>query len=87
MCEYGLAPKQQSTPEYAHVANYAYHLDAGKFAAFLQKHCVEKLGVRHILHHVTSVNSASNGDIASVSTQLNGEIAGDLNLNHTFYIN
>jgi glycine/D-amino acid oxidase-like deaminating enzyme len=78
LCEHGLAPKQQSTPEYAHVANYAYHLDAGKFAAFLQKHCVEKLGVRHILDHVTSVNSASNGDIASVSTQLNGEIAGDL---------
>jgi hypothetical protein len=41
LCEHGLAPKQQSTPEYAHVANYAYHLDAGKFAAFLQKHCVE----------------------------------------------
>ena len=27
-----LAPKQITTPEYAFVVNYAYHLDAGKFA-------------------------------------------------------
>jgi tryptophan halogenase len=78
LCEKGLAPKQITTPEYAHVANYAYHLDAGKFSAFLQKHCIEKLGVRHVLDHVTMVNSAPNGDIASVSTKLHGDITGDL---------
>jgi hypothetical protein len=78
LCEKGLAPKQISTPEFAHVANYAYHLDAGKFSAFLQQHCTEKLGVRHVLDHVTSVNSAENNDIKSVSTKLNGEIEGDL---------
>ncbi|MGQ8364420.1 tryptophan halogenase family protein [Glaciecola sp. 1036] len=78
LCENGLAPKQITTPEYAHVANYAYHLDAGKFAQFLQQHCTEKLGVRHILDHVTAVNSAENGDIASLSTKQSGEIEGDL---------
>ena len=32
LCDRNLAPKQATTPEFAHVANYAYHLDAGKFA-------------------------------------------------------
>ncbi|MBV1898564.1 MAG: tryptophan 7-halogenase, partial [Cycloclasticus sp.] len=40
LCDNGLAPKQNTTPEYAHVANYAYHLDAGKLVTFLQKHCI-----------------------------------------------
>ncbi|NOR37496.1 MAG: tryptophan 7-halogenase, partial [Woeseiaceae bacterium] len=31
-----LAPKQITTPEYAFVVNYAYHLDAGKFAEVLR---------------------------------------------------
>lgn len=78
LCERGLAPKQNTTPEYAHVANYAYHLDAGKFSHFLQRHCTEKLGVKHILDHVVAVNSHENGDIASVTTKKNGEVSGDL---------
>ena len=78
LCEKGLAPKQNTTPEYAHVANYAYHLDAGKFAAFLTKHCTEKLGVKHVLDHMTAVNSAANDDIKSITTRQHGEIDGDL---------
>ena len=78
LCEKGLAPKQNTTPEYAHVANYAYHLDAGKFAMFLQKHCVNKLGVKHVLDHVIDVNPAPDGDIQSVTTKENGDISGDL---------
>lgn len=78
LCEKGLAPKQNTTPEYAHVANYAYHLDAGKFSTFLQKHCTEKLGARHILDHVEGVNSHPNGDIASLKTRKNGDLEGDL---------
>jgi hypothetical protein len=78
LCEAGLAPKQIATPEYAAVANYAYHLDAGKFAQLLQKHCTENLGVTHILDHVTAVNSAENGDIASVQCKKNGALKGDL---------
>lgn len=78
LCDDGLAPKTITTPEYQGAANYAYHLDAGKFAPFLQKHCCEKLGVRHVLADVQSVRQAENGDIQSVLTQQAGEIAGDL---------
>jgi tryptophan halogenase len=78
LCEDGLAPKTITTPEYQGMANYAYHLDAGKFAPFLQKHCTEKLGVRHVLADVLSVTQAENGDIKSVVTKQAGEIEGDL---------
>ncbi|MES1197187.1 MAG: tryptophan halogenase family protein [Pseudomonadota bacterium] len=78
LCEAGLAPKMITTPEYQAMANYAYHLDAGKFAPFLQKHCTEKLGVRHVLADVKDIMQNENGDIKSVVTEQAGEIAGDL---------
>lgn len=78
LCDRNLAPKQQATPEYAFVANYGYHLDAGKFAELLQEHCTRNLGVRHIRDHVTRVNGSPDGDIVSVSTQENGDLEGDL---------
>jgi tryptophan 7-halogenase len=78
LCDDGLAPKMITTPEYQAVANYAYHLDAGKFAGFLQQHCTTKLGVRHVLADVTQVNQSQRGDIASVDTQQAGAISGDL---------
>ncbi|MFT5140232.1 MAG: tryptophan halogenase [Lysobacterales bacterium] len=78
LCDNNLAPKLNTTPEYAYVANYAYHLDAGKFAELLQRHCTEKLGVKHVIDHVTDINGAVDENIRSVSTRLNGEIAGDL---------
>ncbi|WJG10128.1 tryptophan halogenase family protein [Aliiglaciecola sp. LCG003] len=78
LCEQHLAPKQNTTPEYAHVANYAYHLDAGKFSQFLTQHCTQKLGVKHVLDTVVAINSHDNGDIKSLTTKQNGEIAGDL---------
>ncbi len=73
-----LAPKQMATPEYAGVVNYGYHLDAGKFAVLLKKHCIEVLGVTYISDNVGQVNSTESGDIASLSTQANGDITGDL---------
>lgn len=78
LCDAGKAPKQVTTPEYAAVANYAYHLDAGKFAELLQRHCREKLGVSHILDHVTAINSDLSGDIISLETASNDVLAGDL---------
>ncbi len=78
LCERGLAPKQISTPEYASVANYAYHLNAPKLAIFLRNHCIDKLGVNHIVDHVTDVNTHQDGDIASVTTKQHGDITGDL---------
>ena len=77
VCEHGLAPKMITTAEFASVANYAYHLDAGKFVTFLKKHCVDKLGVLHVQGDVKAVNGADNGDILSVITEQQGEIGGD----------
>jgi len=78
LCAHGLAPKQASTPEYAAVANYGYHFDAGKFGLMLKRHCTERLGVRHLQDHVVGVHSHDNGDIASLQTQALGAVAGDL---------
>jgi len=83
VCEHGLSPKLITTPEFASLANYAYHLDAGKFADFLQKHCTTKLGVKHVLADVTGVVSAESGDIAAVEVEraesnVPDQIAGDL---------
>jgi flavin-dependent dehydrogenase len=78
ICERSLAPKTIRHPEFGAVANYAYHLDSGKFGLFLQKHCTEQLGVEHILDDVTAIQSAANGDITAVQTKNSGLIAGDL---------
>ncbi|HWU15843.1 MAG TPA: tryptophan halogenase family protein [Caulobacter sp.] len=78
LCDEGLAPKTITAPPYQGAANYAYHLDAGKFAPFLQRHCCDKLGVRHILADVRGVAMTDDGDIRGVVTQQQGEIQGDL---------
>lgn len=78
ICSNLLAPKQAETPEYAAVANYAYHLDAGKFGELLGKHCRENLGVHHILDHVEQVIPGENDHIKAVATRDHGEVHGDL---------
>lgn len=78
VCASDLAPRQRAMPDYQGAANYAYHLDAGKFAALLSAHAVQRLGVRHISDHVVDVERGGEGGIASVATRGNGHIAGDL---------
>ncbi len=78
LCEAGRAPKQLSTPEYAAVANYAYHLDAAKLGVFLREHCTRRLGVRHVADHMLEVVPAENGDIAAVRTRSHGDLHADL---------
>jgi tryptophan halogenase len=78
LCDDGLAPKTITAAPYQGAANYAYHLDAGKFAPFLQRHCCDKLGVRHVLADVRSVAMTDDGDIRGVVTEQCGEIQGDL---------
>ena len=75
---HGLAPKQITSAEYSFAANYGYHLDAAKFGRFLRKHCTEKLHVKHIVDHVSKINSAKNEDIASITTTKHGDISADL---------
>ncbi len=78
LCARGLAPKQAATPEFAAVANYGYHFDAVKFGQLLRRHCLDKLGVKHVQDHMVGVNSAANGDIASLQTQAHGALSADL---------
>lgn len=78
LCAQGRAPKQVTTPEFAAVANYGYHFDAGRFGQLLRQHCTTRLGVRHVIDHVVGIQSGDNGDIAAVQTRAHGAIAGDL---------
>ena len=78
VCEHGKAPKLISTPEYAGNLNYGFHLDAVKFSEILQDHCVDKLGVGHILANVVGINSADNGDIESLALHTGEVLRGDL---------
>jgi len=78
ICQQNLAPKSITDPEYKSSANYGYHLDAGLFSTFLQKHCTEKLGITHVLAEVDKVNQDSKGNVNSVSLSNNQLLEGDL---------
>ena len=78
VCDRNLAPRQAETPAYAHVLNYGYHLDAGRFAALLAEHCTATLGVKYVRDHVRAVNGEPDGDIRSLTTERNGDIGADL---------
>lgn len=68
LCDLGLAPKQIVMPEYSAVQEYAYHLDANKFADFLKRHCTTKLGVEFVSANVTEVHLDQDEFITHVST-------------------
>jgi tryptophan 7-halogenase len=78
LCTAGLAPKDITSAEFRGVANYAYHLDAGKFATLLREHAVKRLGVRHVIGDVVRTHQTDNGDIASVELADGRVLAGDL---------
>jgi tryptophan halogenase len=78
LCARGLAPKQITTPEFAGLANYAYHLDAGKFAPFLHEHCVDKLGVEHVYDEIAQVDADAHGDIAGLVMKSGRRLEADL---------
>ena len=76
-----LAPRQPAMPGYAGALNYAYHLDAGKFAALLMRHATGRLGVKHIAARVTDVikdvANGLGGSIAALITDSDETIPGD----------
>lgn len=78
LCDHNKAPKTIATPEYKFAGNYGYHLDAGKFSVFLQKHCTQKLGVTHVLDHVEQIINDDEGNIASLTLKAQGLLSGDL---------
>jgi len=78
VCSRHLAPKQATTPEYANVVNYGYHLDAGKFARLLKDHCVKRLGVQHIAADVANVSLTENEYIDALVLSDGRTVHGDL---------
>jgi tryptophan halogenase len=78
LCDAGLAPKSITTPEYRGVANYAYHLDAGKFATFLHAHATQRLGVEHRREHVVRAERSDDGDIRALHFEGGGSVEGEL---------
>ncbi len=78
LCDQDRAPKTLATPEYQPVANYAYHLDAVKFAELLKRHCVEKLGVRHIVADVEAPVDDEDGYLTGVRLAGGDILEGDL---------
>lgn len=78
-----LAPRQQAMPPYAGALNYAYHLDATKFADLLRRRAVQRLGVTHLADRILSVEAGPDGSIAAVATASGARVAGDLFLDCT----
>src|SRR5688572_1217402 len=76
-CARDLAPRQRSMPGFAGVLNYAYHFDAGKFAALLARHGTGPLGVTHIAGEVTGVEAGEGGAVAALTLREGPPIEGD----------
>ncbi|WP_095012673.1 tryptophan halogenase family protein [Tsuneonella mangrovi] len=77
-CERDLAPRQRAMPDYTGALNYAYHLDAGKFAGLLARHGTKRLGISRFADTVTAVKPGDDRTIASLSLKSGKELAGDL---------
>jgi tryptophan halogenase len=62
--------------------NYAYHFDAGKFAALLSTHA-QSLGVRHVQATVERVVLDADGAVGAVHTKEAGVLTADLYIDCT----
>lgn len=77
VCDWALAPKSITTPEYQGSTTYAYHFDAGKFAAMLKKNAVESFGIEHKVANVIDANLDECGNISSLVTREAGTLEFD----------
>lgn len=80
ICNDFLSPKLISSLPYQGPLNYAYHLNAMKFAKMLAKNAQEKFGIKHKLANIENANKGENGEILSLLTS-DGE-----NLEFDFYV-
>ncbi|HEX5788274.1 MAG TPA: tryptophan halogenase family protein [Woeseiaceae bacterium] len=78
VCDAGRAPKLMTHVEYDGAVNYAYHLDAARFAALLTRHATGRLGVKHLLGTVGHVRVDERGHVAGVETDEFGTLDADL---------
>ncbi len=77
MCLKFLAPKRAEDQPYDGLVNYAYHIDTVKLGRYLRDLSKQR-GVKHITDLVTATGQDEAGQITHVSTEENGDIAGDL---------
>ncbi|MCM2679367.1 tryptophan halogenase family protein [Echinimonas agarilytica] len=78
LCEQQRAPKLITTPEYEDMANYGYHLNAGKFSELLKHHCTSVLGVSYLSDHVDHVNFNHSDEIESLTLRNTGCFNADI---------
>lgn len=71
------APKRSHDADYLGPMNYAYHFDAGRFAALLAEHGCS-LGVEHLRGNVERVELDADGAIAAVHTREQGALEAGL---------
>jgi tryptophan halogenase len=79
--DYCLELKASLESKFAHLPNdglnYAYHLDAGRYARFLRRFS-EHFGIQRIEAKIASVEQSPNGDIAALLLDSGKRIEGDL---------
>ncbi len=75
-------PKRTSDADYLGPLNYAYHFDAGRFAALLGTHS-RSLGVKHFIGNVENVTLDEHGAISGVVTPEHGTLMADLYIDCT----
>jgi tryptophan halogenase len=75
-------PKRTSDGPWLGPMNYAYHFDAGKFAALLANHA-KSLGVTHVLDTVDRVELDEAGRIGCVVARARGPLLADLYIDCT----
>lgn len=68
LCDAGKAPKQIVMAEYSAAQEYAYHLNANKFADLLKRHCINNLGVKFVSANVTKIVLDDDEFISLVET-------------------
>ncbi|MGB0188411.1 MAG: tryptophan halogenase family protein [Aequoribacter sp.] len=76
-CEANLAPLVMRKNEATHTLNYAYHMNAQKFADLLRDVSVAR-GVTHIQANLTDVKQNEHGWIESVATDRTEPIIADM---------
>ncbi len=64
-------PRTSGTEEYDQSMNFAYHLDAGKFAGMLAEHCA-RAGVEHIRENVLKIEKDEQGNVAALMLDKTG---------------
>jgi len=82
VCDAGRAPKRATDAPFRGPMNYAYHLDAARFGAFLAK-VAKSLGVEHCVGTVGEVELDEQGAIAAVVTREHGRLTAGLYIDCT----